>query len=114
MDRGFTERDGRAEMILKEVISIHRDMERETKQKDDKAEQVVNGQVDPWLKLSLDCAKELKGMTLQLYQPPSMKKRLEQRKSPVSIIFLFIFLSLCKLWNVTCILYIGSEFWPGP
>lgn len=47
MDRGFTERDGRAEMILKEVISIHRDMERETKQKDDKVEQVVNGQVDP-------------------------------------------------------------------
>lgn len=76
MDHGFIEKDGGEEMILKEVKCIHWDMEKETKQKDDKVEQVVNGWVDPWLKISLGGgAKELKRMSVQLYQIPSMKKR---------------------------------------
>lgn len=47
MDHGFTEKDGGEEMILKEVKCIHQDMEKETKQRDDKVEQLVNGRVDP-------------------------------------------------------------------
>lgn len=98
MDHGFRERDGGEEMILKEVRCIHWDMEKETKQKDDKVEQVVNGRVDPWLKLRLGGgAKELQGMSLQLYQLPSMKNEAWVEEESSQHYFLFIFLSLCNL-----------------
>lgn len=92
MDHGFRERDGGEGMILKEVRCIHWDMEKETKQKDDKVEQVVNGRVDPWLKLRLGGgAKELQGMSLQLYQLPSMKKRGLSRGRVQSALFSLYF-----------------------
>lgn len=82
-------------------------MERETKQKDDKVEQVVNGWDDPWLKLSLGGgAKELKGMSLQLYQLPTMKKKESWVEEESSALFFFLFSSVCVSFEILHVSYL--------
>lgn len=77
MDHGFTERDGGEEMILKEVKCIHWDVERETKQKDDKGEHVVNGRVDPWLKLIWEVVLRVEGDVIAAVPTAQYEKSLK-------------------------------------
>lgn len=77
-------------MILKETECIQWDTEKETKQTDDKVEQVVNGWVDPWLKLSLGGgAKESKGMQLHQYEKKKKEAWAEEELSQHYFSFYF-------------------------
>lgn len=88
-------------MFLKGTKCIQWDTEKETKQTDDKAEQVVNGLVDPWLKLSLGGgAKESKGMSLQLHQLPSMKKETWVEDAQSALFFSSLFSSVCVSFEI--------------